>query len=195
MADDYNILDTPVSGGRNWPYLNSSNKNLLPLQFSMYVSKTCGADIGIIYPFEVPLNVTIDAFLVNVTGAVGASKGRAALFNVNTSGQPGTIIVQSGDIDTTTTGAKALTFTAQSLAAGFYYMGLVANAAITFQGAYSSFYGANPTLIGCSNSIFAFGRFESILAGGWSAWGDTPTISDTKSVSNADTILAGLRCT
>jgi hypothetical protein len=72
--------------------------------------------------------ITIKAFGVNVvTAGAATSLYRMGIYNDDGSGYPGTLVVDSGQVDCTTTGAKSITLgTSLVLPAGLYWIGGVA---------------------------------------------------------------------
>ncbi len=66
-----------------------------------------------IWAFWMPFNQGFDAIAINVATAQASSLGRVGIYDNNGNGLPGNLIVESGTLDTSTTGAKteAITLT------------------------------------------------------------------------------------
>ncbi len=73
-------------------------------------------------PFILPEELTFDALTVAIATAAASSTGRIGIYNIN-GGLPSSLLVEAtadSQIDTSTTGVKTATFTAEKLAAGTY---------------------------------------------------------------------------
>lgn len=71
-------------------------------------------------PFVVPSTIVIDQMVIEVTTAVASGLGRLAIYQADNNWQPGTRLVDSGDIDCSTTGVKAVTISDLTLTPGVY---------------------------------------------------------------------------
>lgn len=65
----------------------------------------------------------VDAFTIYCTQAESGKTMRWGLYAPNATGGPGKLVVESGDIDVSSTGWKIGTFTARRLPVGWYYLG------------------------------------------------------------------------
>jgi hypothetical protein len=83
--------------------------------------QSAGSDKMRLTPFELAFPMVATGIRIEVTTAAASSKGRMALYEVKSNGLPGNILVETGNIDTTTTGIKTGTFTAKFIHAGTYW--------------------------------------------------------------------------
>lgn len=80
----------------------------------------------------------VDAFALEVTTAGAGAVARVGLYAVGANGLPAKRLIESADIDCSTTGVKVATFGAVSIPPGWYYMLFVCKTAIVGVRAYNS---------------------------------------------------------
>ncbi len=95
-------------------------------------SYTVTANQLILFPAYFDVSSVLTNFVLNISTAVAASKARVGLYEVDADGEPGALIVQSADIDTTTTGVKTPTIASLAWVPRWCYVGVMANAAVGF---------------------------------------------------------------
>lgn len=191
------VVVSPVPSGifPGWTTLYSATKRIIPRQFvNSSVTFTAGTDELCLYPVEVPFYGSCDALQCIVNTAVASTKARIGLYRKNSSGGPGVILAQTGDLDTTTTGLKTGTITAFKLRPGEYFLGIVANGAVGFAGAGTG--GISPTSMGgysdsADGVIVASAR--SALGSGWTTLASSPTISYTPRAGAGPTPITMIR--
>lgn len=95
---------------------------------------TVAVGSAIFVPFVLAKTTTFDRLGVDVAvaGAAGAVV-RLGIFANNTDGEPGTLIIDAGTVDVTTTGGKVTTAFSQSLSPGLYWFCAVGQVAGTTQ--------------------------------------------------------------
>jgi hypothetical protein len=91
----------------------------------MTVSTALTANRIYAHPFVVPKTITLDRIAVNCTTLGTASNLRLGIYSDSNS-EPGSLVLDAGAVDTTTTGVKALTIN-QQLTAGLYWLAAVSN--------------------------------------------------------------------
>lgn len=96
-------------------------------------------------PFAVPALRTFTSIAINVNtgGGVGSSNARLGLYTVDpTSGGPGSVVLDAGNVTTATAGLRAIAIS-QAINPGRYYFALWSSAAITVRALSGSFADAN----------------------------------------------------
>jgi len=83
-------------------------------------------------PFFTPKKITLDQIAINVTTLI-AGKARLGIYNDDGTVYPGTLLLDAGEVDTGTTGVKAVAIN-QPLTAKLYWLVHVGNAAPTLRG-------------------------------------------------------------
>lgn len=83
-----------------------------------------------LFPFLYLQSEIVTSLKVRVSTAVAASKARVGVWEIAPDGEPGQLILESGDLDTTTLGLKSSAVTATRITAGWYWVGLLADAAV-----------------------------------------------------------------
>lgn len=63
----------------------------------------------------------VDAFAIDVTASGASAVARCGLYSVGANGLPAKLLIESADIDCSTTGVKVSTFGAVSIPPGWYY--------------------------------------------------------------------------
>lgn len=91
------------------------------------------------YPVIIRKSLTFDGIGVNVgTAGTGASP-RLGIYGRDSNGLPSNLIIDSGTVDASTTGAKPLTMSNTTLKAGVYWLAILTNVACGITG-----YSGNP---------------------------------------------------
>ena len=73
-------------------------------------------------PFLFSAGRPVDAFAIEVTTLGASAVARVGLYSVGANGLPSKLLIESADIDCSTTGVKVSTFGAVSIHPGWYYM-------------------------------------------------------------------------
>lgn len=79
----------------------------------------------IVSPFPVVKTTALDRIAVDVTTLAAATVMRLGIYGSTANGDPGTLVVEAGTVDVSTTGNKELTI-AQTLSPGLYWLAAVA---------------------------------------------------------------------
>lgn len=163
-----------VSGGANIPsfyplldgtkyYLNNAGSGFSALSLGYHY----------VYPVVFEKNITITKIAVHITTAAASSTFRLGVYQDNGSLYPGTLLSDSGDISSATTGLKSYTFSpsALSLAKGIYWYGIVCSSgSVVFVNASSYVYsiplyapntGLNSTLYTANYRAVGYGAFPN----------------------------------
>lgn len=85
-------------------------------------SKTITAGDLIAVPLLFSAARPVDAFAIEVATLGAGAVARAGLYSVGANGLPAKLLIESADIDCSTTGVKVATFGAISIPPGWYYM-------------------------------------------------------------------------
>lgn len=80
------------------------------------------------HPFLVPKTITIDRLAVNVTTLVASGKCRLGIYN-DSNGEPGTLLLDAGEVDTSATGVKTLTVNQALTGGALYWLAILSNSA------------------------------------------------------------------
>lgn len=88
-------------------------------------------------PFLYTAARPVDAFALEITTAGAGAVARVGLYAVGANGLPAKRLIESADIDCSTTGVKVATFGAVSIPPGWYYMLFVCKTAIVGVRAFS----------------------------------------------------------
>lgn len=105
-------------------------------------------------PFYCPEDMTVDRIGTRVTTAVASSKARVGIYAADAAKYPSSLVVDSGEFDTDTTGMKSATISQALKGSTLYYLALlVSNGTIALRSASSN--AAIPAL-GVDNTIGAF---------------------------------------
>lgn len=169
-----------------FPYNGDGNNSVGPLN---WIGPGAGAavvaDRLYLLPYLHTYGGSVASFKNYVTTAVAATKARAGLYRWNpTNGAPDTLIQESTDIDTTTTGLKTTTFTAFRLKPGWYWMGFLCNGAVSVRS--FNFNTATPgSMGGTAGGLIANAFIYATITAGWSTLPATPTIAATVSAADA----------
>lgn len=132
-------------------------------------------------PFLLQAAVPINAFVINVTTA-GATSIRCGLYQIDVStGRPGTLIQESGDIDVSTTGTKTDTFTSRVLSPGWYYTAIAVHTVTVAVRGYLISPQIHPTPAGYIDFDTPVGSFYETLGNPWTTLPATASITGTLS--------------
>lgn len=154
-------------------------KAVLSPHWSTYQSGTLTvtADRLYVIPFKVDSAYDINGFHIDMNTAGAAStKAHIGLYRMKSDGQPGELIVETADIDTSVAAAVLSPSVTQTrIAPGWYFVGFVCSGTPTVQAYPSSAYGVNPMGIenGAGSMLPIVIGYKSIA--GWSALPASPT--------------------
>lgn len=154
-------------------------KAVMSPHWSTYASGTLAvtADRLYVIPFKVDSAYDINGFYIDMNTAGAAStKARIGLYRMLSDGQPGALIVETADIDTSVAAAVLSPSVTQTrIAPGWYYIGIVCSGTPTFQAYPSSAFGLSPLGIenGAGSMLPIVMIYKSIA--GWSALPASPT--------------------
>jgi hypothetical protein len=169
-----------------FPYNGDANASIGPLNWTgPGGTTTVVANRLYLIPFLHVYGGAVVSFKNYVLTAVAATKARAGLYRWNPlNGAPDTLVQESTDIDTTTTGMKTTTFTALRLKPGWYWMGFLCSGAISARG--FSFNTATAAAMGgTADGLQANAFLYATITAGWTALPATPTITDTVGTADA----------
>lgn len=82
-----------------------------------------------IYPWICPVNMTISSVSIRVNTVLASSTCKVVFYTSNASGQPNTLMFETAEADTSTTGVKTLTASASFTAGTLYWVGMRSNLA------------------------------------------------------------------
>lgn len=130
-------------------------------------------------PFLYTAARPVDAFALEITGAASGAVARVGLYAVGANGLPAKRLIESADIDCSTTGVKVATFGAVSIPPGWYYTLLTCKTANV---SVRAFNGGSPNtllmtnMLGQSafNSPYAYSRINGWNTGWTSLPEDAP---------------------
>lgn len=138
---------------------------------------TVAADRLYLLPFRVDSAYDINGFYIDMNTAGAAStKARIGLYRMKSDGQPGALIVETADIDTSVAAAVLSPSVTQTrIAPGWYYIALVCSGTPTFQAYPSSAIGISP--LGLENGAGSMLPIQAIYKSiaGWSVLPADPT--------------------
>lgn len=104
------------------------------------------------FPFVVGRTATLDRIAINVTTAASGSKARCGIYDTNDNGYPYNLVVDSGELDSGTTGIKSTTIS-QSLPGGhLYWLVVVSSGTPTLRCAAAASV-LTPLILGTSSSL------------------------------------------
>lgn len=169
-----------------FPYNGDSNNSVGPLNWIGPGSATAVvANRLYLLPYLHMFGGSVVSFKNYVTTAAASSKARAGLYRWNPlTGAPDTLIQESTDIDTTTTGMKTTTFTSLRVPPGWYWMSFLCSGAASVRS--FSFNTATPAAMGgTAGGLVANAFLYATITAGWSALPATPTIAATVSAADA----------
>jgi len=155
-----------------------------------FSSVTVTTDRVYYIPYYCGYEGQIDSLICQVSAAAGTLL-RLGLYEVDNDGDPGGIILESGDLSPGTTGTKTYSFTAQYIKAGWYYMAICSNGATDFR-AVNRAAGSYFDLTGCDAVNFRPGGFLYEANGGsWTTLPATASASLTLLHDNAPIVALG----
>jgi hypothetical protein len=129
------------------------------------------SNVMVYVPFLLTAACDISGLCCNVTtGAAGNL--RMGLYTVGTDGKPSTKIVETGDVDCTTTGVKTGSITRRYLPSCWYYMAVATkgvNASIRTNTAGGTTNINQQTPLGMSGYDYAYAFATETLSGGWTS--------------------------
>ena len=100
----------------------------MPLTGTAISTFTLTANRIYAHPFYVPKTITLDRIAVNVTTLVASGKCRLGIYSDNNC-EPGTLLLDAGEVDTSATGVKSLTINQQLTENNLYWLVFVSNSA------------------------------------------------------------------
>lgn len=138
---------------------------------------TVTADRLYILPFRVDSAYDINGFYIDMdTAGAASTKARIGLYRVKPDGQPGSLIVETADVDTSVAAAVLSPSVTQTrIAPGWYYVGMVNSGTPTYKSYPSSAIGISP--LGIENGTISMLPLQAIhkSIAGWSALPADPT--------------------
>lgn len=154
-------------------------KAIYSAHWSTYPSSTLAVTADRLYllPFRIDGSCDINGFYIDMNTAGAAStKARIGIYRMKADGQPGAVICETADIDTSVAATVLSPSVTQTrLKAGWYFVGLVCSGAPTFVAYPTSAYGVS--FLGLESSASAalpiIMVYKSIA--GWSALPANPT--------------------
>lgn len=163
------------------PIISSTygRKAVMSPHWNTYASGTLtvSADRLYLLPFRVDSAYDINGFHIDMNTAGAAStKARIGLYRMKSDGQPGALIVETADIDTSVAAAVLSPSVTQTrIAPGWYYIALVCSGTPTFQAYPSSAIGISP--LGLENGAGSMLPIQAIYKSiaGWAALPADPT--------------------
>ena len=193
MADDFNILDTPVSSGMPfWPGSRNLTTTGLPNAFTTTGGAYSLPVIDRLYltPFYVPIeSMTVNSVAIDIFAADIGPTVRAGLYSVDSDGLPDELLFISPVFDLSSSGERHVTLTLPvDIQGGAYYTALASTGNTTSirrnNGFTGNFAGRNPFLLD------AEGLYNT-LSPGWSTFPDNPTIDGTEAIAVFTLSLVG----
>lgn len=166
---------------------NSLGKVMLPfnLEAAQGNAVTVTADRLYLVPVLYLQAGLVSAMKVYVSTAVASSKARMGLYEIAADGAPGRLILESGDITTTTTGMLSAAVVANArVRPGWYYLALVASGAVGFNKFNDGSVwkcGLSQAGTSATGNLF-FSLFDTLVAG-WTALPDPPVVDGTESAA------------
>lgn len=189
-ADVYlaNIAEVSATG---LPIVASTygRKAVMSTHWNVHASGTLAVTADRLYllPFRVDSAYDINGFYIDMNTAGAAStKARIGLYRMKSDGQPGALIVETADVDTSVAAAVLSPSVTQTrIAPGWYYVGIVNSGTPTYQAYPSSAIGISP--LGLENGAGSMLPIQAIYKSiaGWSALPADPTGFTTLSPSSA----------
>lgn len=157
-----------------WPGVYGTNKDVGPanVTFNLASSMTSTADRLYLAPWRLDAFMQLTHLVANVDGAVAGSKARFAFYQWLPDGNPGPLLAETGDIDTTTTGVKVGAVTGITLFPGWYFAACISSGAVAYLAQGRAEMLSSPVGGGGYNvSLY------QTLAVGWTAVPANPTVS------------------
>lgn len=152
--------------------MSSIQPYVAPANYTSTSTAALVADRLYKFPFLVPKSGWYDAFAIYVWTPV-TGKVRCALYRIDTSGEAASTIQESGDMATNSPGGMVTsTFTAKYLQAGYYWGGLLGNAAPTLVG-YDKAITGGP--LQTDNGLFLLTNATQSVSSGWTSMPAPPS--------------------
>lgn len=164
-------------------------KAVLSTHWNTYPSGTLtvAADRLYLLPFKVDSAYDINGFYIDMNTAGAAStKARIGLYRMKSDGQPGALIVETADIDTSVAASVLSPSVTQTrIEPGWYYIAIVNSGTPVYQAYPSSAIGVSP--LGLENGAGSMLPIQAIYKSiaGWSALPADPTGFTTLSPGSA----------
>lgn len=160
---------------------NPSGLGKLMLPFNVGVSEgnavTVTANRLYLKPVVYVQSGLVSALKTYVSTAVAGSKARMGLYEPAANGDPGRLILESGDINTAGTGMlSAAAIANKPVRPGWYYLAFVASGAIACNPFETLNYNHAATLAGTTATGNSYKMLYDDLAAGWTVLPDPPTI-------------------
>lgn len=125
LSGTYTVIASNVRGmAPTLPQINTSAPARYftsPSHQSSMSQKGIGAGDLIAVPLLFSAARPVDAFAIEVTSLGASAVARCGLYSVGANGLPAKLLIESADIDCSTTGVKVSTFGAVSIPPGWYY--------------------------------------------------------------------------
>ena len=125
------------------------------------------------WPISVSQSVTFDAFTPFVNGAIASSLLRCALSRADSAWQPTSLVIESGDISTASTGEKVTTVSKTTIGPGRYLLAARSDSAIQLRGATVSW--SNIGIGATNNDSLFFALQYMTVSESFGAFSSTPT--------------------
>lgn len=180
-AADVYLAPTADSVAPGMPIVASAygRKAVQSAHWTEYPSSTqaVAADRLYIAPFKVEGSYDINGFYIDMNTAGAAStKARIGLYHMLPDGQPGSLLCETADIDTSVAAAVlSPSVTQVRVNPGWYYIALVCSGTPTFQAYASNAAGASPLGLEASGTSMSPIQFIYKTIAGWSALPVNPT--------------------
>lgn len=194
-AGTKNIFVAPGEGGvvptmPAMSALTNSEKIVFSQNWNSHADITLTTDRVVYVPFLNTFEGQVDALQCHVETAAGTLL-RIGLYEMDADGLPGNIILESSDLDPSTTGVKTSTFTAQHIKPGWYFIAICANGAPIMRGVSHNAAGIM-TPIGIQSATWRFGGH--IYEANGASWTTLPDpAATTPAWTNAGWPKVGLR--
>lgn len=146
-------------------------------------------------PFRLDWGCDIDGLMCQVTTAAAGSL-RLGLYNVGTDGKPANKIIETADIDTSTTGIKTGSITRRFLPPGWYFTAIASKGVASVvrangAGSPGSHYCTTP--LGYNDFEYPLSLATETLSGGWSALPATATPAGYENIASDFPPRVGLK--
>ena len=170
--------------------LTNSEKIVFSSNWNSHSDITLVTDRVVYVPFLLTYEGKMDALQCHVQTS-GGTVLRIGLYEKDADGLPGDIILESGNLDPSTTGVKTATFTSQFIKPDWYYVAICADGAPIMRGIDHNTAGIM-TPIGIQSSTWRFGGH--IYEANGASWTTLPaTAAVTPTWTNAGWPKVGLR--
>lgn len=154
-------------------------KGILSSAWSTYPSGSIGVTANRLYliPFKVDALCDVNGFYIDMATAGAASTiARLGLYRIKADGQPGDLIIETGDIDTSVTALVLSPAVNQTrIKPGWYYVGLVCSGTPVFTGYPAAAYCQSPLGLTSNAGDFQPIQFVYKTIAGWTGLPVDPT--------------------